>query len=324
MKKRLIFAFLLTASLFALTACSGQSGAGTADGGPVTEDTTDAADDVVTDDAADATEIALTMRAVLDANSAETLFQTYSNILKTYQYPDDADGRRVSEYADADMMFTDYGYEQDLFFRDGSNSYIYEEERQAYSAILEFDFNPSYFDYPAFSEDLTLQEEIVSVTEDGDTISLVTRFSMEAFRPYFAEGDFPYEEGDYMEEAYILNASDCALLQEKATLVRADGSREEQETVTITYDAPTPERVADLLAHKNATDVRTGTITLDPNTPEERSVSVNAQKGDYILLYMPEGYETFYSDPECTIVDEGSDEPDLNADFHLYSVRSEA
>lgn len=314
MKKRLIFAFLLAAALIALSACSGRSAT---DDAPA--DTSDAP---AATDPAPQVETSLTMRALLDANSAETLFRTYGNLLKTYAYPDgDADGRRVTEYADADCILMDYGFEQDLLFRDGSNGYLYDE--QGYAAILEFDFDPSGYAYPAMDEDLTLQEEIVSVTENGDTISLVTRLSMDAFKPYFSEDDFPYADGDYTEESYVLNASDYALLQENSTLVRADGTREEQNQVTITYDAPTPEILADLLAHKNASDVRTGTVTLDPNTPQERSATAVAQKGDAILLITPEGYETLYHDPECTVVSGDDEEVDLNADFHLYSVRTE-
>lgn len=310
MKKRLILALLLTAALLTLCACSGNSGSNAA----APEAETDAVPET-----ADSAPV-LTMRDVLDANSGETLFPTYGGILKTYRYPDDADRYRV-EYMDAEVLLFDYGYEQDLLFYDASPGYLHDDE--GYAAILDFNFDPSYYAYPALDEALTEQEEVVSVTTDGDTLSLTSTLSVDAYRPYFGDDDFPYAEGDYFEEHYLLDASDYHLLEASTTLVHADGSREEQDTVTLEYGAARPEVIAELLARKNAEDPRTGTITLDPNTPEERSMSATAQKGDVIIFVPPEGYETFYTDPECTVERTADDTADLNADFTLYSKRAD-
>ena len=311
MKKRLTFALLLAFSLLALCAC-GQSAPTAAD---------DATAPAV-NDAPDNTDAApaITMRQLLDANRADALFQTYGGVLRTYDYPNDPDRVRV-EYMDAEVLFFDSGAEQDLLFYDGSSGYLHDDE--GYGALMDFNFDPSYYAYPALDETLTAQEEIVSVTEDGDEISLTTRLSAEAYRPYYPDGDFPYDDGDYFEESYRLDASDWRVLEMSETLVHADGSREEQYAAVQEYGAARPEIIAELLARKNADDPRTGTITLDPNTPDEREMSATAQKGDYIYFIPPNGYETLYTDPECAIERTPEDTADLNADFHLYGKRAE-
>ena len=151
---------------------------------------------------------------------------------------------------------------------------------------------------------------------------MTSRLSVDAYKPFYPEGEFPYGEGDYFEEYYLLNASDYAILETASALVRADGSREEENRVAVTYDATAPEAFAELLAHKNASDFRTGTVTLDPNTPEERSASAKAQKGDAIIPITPDGY-ALYLDPECVTPEDPDQEPDYNADFHLYGKRAE-
>ena len=311
MKKRLIFALLLAFALLALCAC-GQSAPTAAD-----DATAPAANDAP--DNTDAAP-AITMRQLLDANRADALFQTYGGVLRTYDYPNDPDRVRV-EYMDAEVLFFDSGAEQDLLFYDGSSGYLHDDE--GYGALMDFNFDPSYYAYPALDETLTAQEEIVSVTEDGAGISLTTRLSAEAYRPYYPDGDFPYDDGDYFEESYRLGASDWRVLEMSETLVRADGSREEQYAAVQEYGAARPEIIAELLARKNADDPRTGTITLDPNTPDEREMSATAQKGDYIYFIPPNGYETLYTDPECAVERTPEDTADLNADFHLYGKRAE-
>ena len=316
MKKRLILALLLASALLALCACSGQSApAATDNAAPATDADASGASGSDTADAP-----ALTMRALLDANSGETIFQTYDGVLKTYSYPDDPDRVRV-EYMDAELLFFDHGYEQDLLFRDASSGYLHDDE--GYGALMDFNFDPSYYAYPTLDETLTAQEEIVSVAEDGGEISLTTRLSAETYRPYYPDGDFPYDDGDYFEERYRLDASDWRVLEASETLVHADGSREEQYSSAYDYGAARPEIVAEMLARKNADDPRTGTVTLDPNTPDEREMSATAQKGDYIYFVVPEGYETLYIDPECTVERTPDDTADLNADFHLYGKRAE-
>ena len=322
MKKRLILALLLVSALLALCACSGRTAPVTTDDSPAPATAESAP---VTDADASGSETAdapaLTMRDVLDANSAETLFQTYGGVLRTYDYPNDPDRVRV-EYLDAEVLFFDSGSEQDLLFYDGSSGYLRDDE--GYGALMDFNFDPSYYAYPTLDEALTAQEEIVSVAEDGGAIFLTTRLSAEAYRPYYPDGDFPYDDGDYFEESYRLDASDRRVLEMSEALVHADGSREEQYVAVHEYGAARPEIVAEMLARKNADDPRTGTVTLDPGTPDERTMSATAQKGDYIYFIVPQGYETLYVDPECTIERTPDDTADLNADFHLYGKAPEA
>ncbi|MBR0282049.1 MAG: hypothetical protein IJQ81_10740 [Oscillibacter sp.] len=330
MRKRLLAGLLSVLTLLALCACSGQSNAPAADAStPVDNaDATESADsnapaesapETADADTADSeTAWPLTVQDMIDANAVGKLAQTYGSMRADYVRPEAQEYALATQYADAEIAYLDFGAEQDLLFLDGSSGYFHSGEQ--YVAILEFDTSYSAYNYFTLDPDLTAQEEIISVETDGDAITMTTRLSPDVFRPYYDDDNFPYNDVDCFEEVYTLNASDYAMLGNVSYIVRADGTREEQDTMTVTYGAERPEGIAELMARKNAEDPRVGTIILDPGTPEERTVSATARKGDPIQYSLPDGY-VLYADPDGAEPIDETGEADYNADFTLYAIK---
>ena len=324
MKRRLSALLAAAAALVLLTACAGQQNAAApaetaepeaGEAAPGEPESGEAAEPEAAWD--------ITMRDIIEANHVDRIFPAYGSIRIDYQYAEDPDWRQTARYTDADMMYYEYVGEQDMICRDGSGGYLHVDEDDSYGSIMDFTFDPSGYDYFTLDPDLTAEEEILSVEEDGDVLSVTTRLPAELFKPYFPEGEYPYADGDYLEEAYTLNASDYAMLSESTTLLHADGSREALDSAVITYGADRPAQADALLERKAATEnIRTGTVILDPGTPEERSLTVTAVKGDYVYFTLPDGYETVYDDPACTVEFEGSS--DRTQDFVMYSKQTDA
>ena len=319
-------AALLTAllALLALSACGGTPSSAEA---PQSEEEAAAPAEAETaeGEAGETAEEALTMEAVIAANQTDTLLGKHKSILVEYENRKNEENIMVGKYIDAEIVYLDFGIEQDLLFRDGTSGYQHDtyEEVERYSGILEFDFDDSSYSYFTLDPDLTSQEEIVSSEQEGDTITLVTHLSTEAFRPIIESygGEFPYGEGDYLEETYRLRAEDLAILENTSILFRADGTTEAQNGLFVNFDADRPFFALELMERRNGDDLRTGTVILDPGTEDERSASAVARRGDSIVTFLPEGYSTYYKDPACTEISPESEEKDLNADFTYYSVK---
>ena len=324
MRKRLLAGLLSVLTLLALCACSGQSNAPADTPADATESAdsnapAESAPETADADTADAESAwPLTVQDMIDANAVGKLAQTYGSMRADYVRPEAQEYALATQYADAEIAYLDFGAEQDLLFLDGSSGYFHSGEQ--YVAILEFDTSYSAYNYFTLDPDLTAQEEIISVETDGDAITMTTRLSPDVFRPYYDDDNFPYNDVDCFEEVYTLNASDYAMLGNVSYIVRADGTREEQDTMTVTYGAERPEGIAELMARKNAEDPRVGTIILDPGTPEERTVSATARKGDPIQYSLPDGY-VLYADPDGAEPIDETGEADYNADFTLYAIK---
>lgn len=315
MKKRLLAGILSALALWALCACSAQTPAPANSAEPA--ETLEPADPAQTSDESESTleAPALTIQDMIDANAEETLAQTYGSMRADYERDEWDTYTLKMLYADAELSYRDFSAAQEVYYRDGGGYY---HDGEDYGAILDFDDGPTYFTLDA---ELTVMEEIVGVEETPEGLVVTTRLSTEALRPYYDADSFPYAEGDSFEEIYTLNPDDYALLKNVSAIVHADGTRTTQDTTIVTYGVERPEGVTELAERRNAEDIRTGTVTLAPGTPDERTASATARKGDYISVSVPAGYGPLCTDPECTVVSPEEEEPDLSADFTLYAAK---
>lgn len=262
----------------------------------------------------------LTIQDMLDANAMGTLSMTYGSMRADYVRPEtgeyDPETAKyayeiVMEYADTQYFYHDFVSMTELYALDGSSGYAHLRnaegayQRLEYRAFLQYE--PTVYSGGCFAldPDSTALEKIVNVETDGDKTIMTTNVDTKVLRPIYQRGDgifsyeFPFEDGDKLENVYTLNAEDYALLGVVTTVIHADATREETERVTITYGAEMPEDAAALAARKESDDACTVTIKVNPGTPDEHTQYATGQKGDVFSYTPPAGY-TVYADADYT------------------------
>ena len=173
-----------------------------------------------------------------------------------------------------------------------------------------------------FNAALTESETLVDVKEDADHLVMTTVVVPEKVRETMEYLHFEYTEGDSITFEYILDAETLLFLEGNMTITGSDGAVVGSCHLTLTLDAQMPEPVEELYNRLTAENQKELTIILNPGTEEEESYHTTALEEEDIMVVLPEGYTTFYTDAECTQV-LGSCEGSafIGRDGTLYSVK---
>lgn len=148
------------------------------------------------------------------------------------------------------------------------------------------------------SEDETLQE----VTE-SDGLLKVTSFLEKEYLTTSAEwlewDDSWKEDGERIVLISMVDPDTYEVTSTESYARKSDGSQVKMMDLKFTYDSEyeVPE---ELLSMVNSEDSRKLTVIADPGTEKETTFETEVGKGVYFRPVLPEGYEGYYVDPECT------------------------
>ena len=165
----------------------------------------------------------------------------------------------------------------------------------------------------------TVKENIEECIQEGDHLIITTSLPAEDTKETVEGYGYECEEGDSMRVVYTVDAQTYALVEETTEIVKADGAVETLGGIKVTFNPERPESADEMYRFLTESEnMRTVTVILDPDTEEEKTYSAVLPAGTPVYPILPEGYETLYTDKECTQVLEGSG--DTNADATLYSI----
>lgn len=176
------------------------------------------------------------------------------------------------------------------------------------------------------------KEKITDIVEQEDSTLLVTTvMSAEDSAPFLSLFGSEAEDGDFYSCEYVVDRSTYILKSFREYLCHESGEREVLDAVEeILYDTTAPKYIDEVLASasetktqtQNPDDLRTVSVTMDPDTAQEKTVSISVPKGTGVAFNYREGYNTLYLDRACTqVYQDGS--ADKNEDLILYSIADE-
>ena len=260
-------------------------------------------------------DVEIDMDDVIKANSTEELLKSYDSVLGVFEDETGEYGYYVDETLGY-IWSEGYGYSEIVTqaLNCGVDEYGY------YSVLYAgMEIDTSYFASIAFDVEMFKLEEVVKCKRKGDTITLTTEIDIDALSTLGYEYDEEYDGGYFITE-YTLDAETYVVQKMKERFVYEDGSKTFSKTTEIQYNTARPE-TADALYTRitEASDLRTVTFILDPDTADEAAYSVSIPKGDSCFFYWPDDYSDAYLDRECTLLYEGDD--DTTSDLTLYAKK---
>ncbi|MDD6488257.1 MAG: hypothetical protein PUG48_00365 [Clostridia bacterium] len=179
-------------------------------------------------------------------------------------------------------------------------------------------YDDSFFKNIFMDEEKTAEEIILSSKKDGDKIYVETKSTEKNTASTLEFFGIGYKDGDYMKVDYVLDADTYIPLSVSEKIVSKDGTSYDFWKGVTEINTDKPEMAKDLYGYyTQTTDLRTVTIISDPNTSEEESFSVNVPKNIKVYPYIPEEYEGFYIDRECTQKYTGSADLAKDATFYI-------
>ena len=276
-------------------------------GGEVKEDNTDTAN--------------LTMEEIVQANSADALFQKYDNVLNQM----DGEYICLSElYVSKDYCFeNDYNKLQLVTPEDywqymdvnGENYLCYAWFAMDDDEKAEITLTPSDYANPIVSGDYTLLEEIQDITDNGDgTLTITTKLDSEYVAKRLKEDDMEYPEEYYSSDneiVYIVDKNSLEIQSYTESLL-TDSGKIPFISTQVTYNADYTEDMKNMISlsdefiNGEKTNPRTITIIYDYETDQEQTFSITIDPKFKVLPYIRAGY-SLYNDPEKKEVYTGGD-----------------
>jgi len=264
---------------------------------------------------------------LIAANTTEALLQQYDSVSATFAL---SDGAQYLIYVD---------HETFLFADDANSMYsLYTPQEQCEVETVDGTvyfhryINPYQEDLGAFWRESAFQLEIaeketVSSYEQKDgRVYVTTQIKAgDISQEEMAFRGFLLENGDTYYCDYEADANTFCVIRTEEYILRADGTREDLGTVTITANAEPPEIIAELEAKGQAIDAmpaedtRVITCIVDPGLETEYAVSKTVEKDSYVMI--PEdlqGYE-MYMDAEGTQPFTGA--PEDSSSFTIYLIK---
>ncbi len=178
--------------------------------------------------------------------------------------------------------------------------------------------------------DTTAKEELVDVTDnENGTLTVTTRTNAEDTRAVLEDKGVEITE-EYldaeMEIVYLVAADTLEILSFKEYFVTG-GERSLCNITAVCYDEKLPEIVAEMQAMKEdylaggAEDVKTITVTYDPGTEAEETFSITVPRDMRVDSCFRDGYGELYTDPEQTVLFDGTPDAEGNYRIYLFSAQ---
>lgn len=231
----------------------------------------------------------------------------------------------VHDYEDSELAYMNVYGVQYLYEESGAIIYGKDDEEGNYISPVYIDESEGEDEFlTSLYEDVTIDEEITDIKEDGDTITIQTEPSKDMTESILrdqGDGDY-YKDGDWISMEYTVAADDYRMIRSVQILNHEDGTSEETSVMEVSYGGDRPEEVTDLYEKyqeaESTEDTRTVTVTVSPDTDEEKDYSVTLPKENaaWILLHSSDNYYILYTDRECKELYEGEK---TEEDVHVYA-----
>ena len=236
----------------------------------------------------------VTITEMMEANTNEMLFEKSNSILylQEYSYGD------VMIYRTKDFKCHTTGGDYYEAYLNGQ--YYCSNPEECYAALGCFPMSNPLDEPLVFNQELTMYEAIVKEKKDGDHILLTTEVLPEKVQETMEHFQFEYVEGASITYEYTLDAKTLLLLQCDMSITDGNGSLISSMHSTLEMDAQMPEQVEALYSRLTNKNHKELTIVLNPGTEDEEAYNSKFIEGEGVMVYLPEGYTTIYTDAECT------------------------
>lgn len=255
------------------------------------------------------------MERIFAANDAGDLVALHGSLQVTFTkdapaFFDAENSIDYSIYMDGELLYVEDEYSQHIEYGDGAfydiyNGYI---GKYLYLDSVRMPYVQSEMLLSASS----VNERVVQVeNKDGKTI-VTTEMTGDELRQLNPDRVF----NDNIAKCVCVYTVDAETLEMDSlvsSLTLTDGTVAGTHFV-VTHPTLRPEKAQMLWEHANSKDVRICTFVIEPGTPEEKTVVMEVQKGDYVF---PTSDVSFgmYDDAECTVVHQTSNP---NDDMTVY------
>ena len=260
------------------------------------------------------------LELIMKAGETSNLVKDHGSYEVNCRY--DLQEENVHDYEDSEIAYADV-YGTQTLYKNGEIVYAKDGDQYISAMYIDESNGENEFIDNLYTEE-TIEEEITDIKEDGDTITIQTNVPEELTQSVMGDegdGDF-YKDGDSISMEYIVAADDYRMIKSTQTLNHEDGTSEQMSTMEVSYGSDKPEEAADLYEKyqeaENAEDVRTVTVTVSPDTDQEKDYSITLPKDNnaWILLHDSNNYYILYTDKECKELYE----PDgIKEDKHFYA-----
>lgn len=258
-------------------------------------------------------EAAVTMEDILAANTAEHLLEQYQSVHIDIYYPQE-EIQNATLYVDESLAYSDDAEYAELLSQLGCYYYSNDEYCGYILLDTEEEATLSYYQNLGLDVEGTLEEEILSIEQEDDLLVVTTRPAEESASEILED----CEEGCYVQQKYWMDPDTLAMQKCEGALMHTDGSSDLIYRYAYQYDAPIPENAQAMLQRLQDTDqLRTVTVTVDPDTDQEITRTATVLKGEKVYFYSEDldAYH-FYTDRECTQPFES--DGDVESDKQLF------
>ena len=250
----------------------------------------------------------VTLEEMQQATQTDQLLKTYTSVQTTTVFGED--NFTFTQYADKDLLFVSAVDQSDLYL-DGVQYFVADEDIFSKTMfILQEPLTYYAADNLVFEADP--EETIKSCEKKDGKLYVSTELTAKRSEELVTNEGYTYNDGEYLTSIYILDAKTKEIQSFSEVLNAADGTTCPYVEVTAEYGTERPAMAQELYEHSTTKEnLRTVTIITDPDTDTEQSNTVQLPKGDRVLAYFPDGYDTLFTDRDCT---EEATDIDYNAD----------
>lgn len=238
-----------------------------------------------------ASSVEVTLEEIKEANRTENLLKNCDSFL--IQMEDQSDTWQY--YADSELVYYE---DSDMSELTTKNTKFGKYSRFISGSLyVEEPMDITWCDNLLFEETYYEDEELVDCVQKDDKLLLTTQIPTESYVDIVGHR----YEGDYVLLEYILNKETYAIEEFTETVMHKNNTTTISLTATVEYNAARPEMAEELLSHATQTEnLRTVTVIVAPDTPDEKTYSVSVPVGDDVEIYKPDKYKKMYMDRNCT------------------------
>ena len=266
----------------------------------------------------------VTIEDMIAANSTETIFSKYSNVLEKYVEGYEFDRHLIYRYMSYDLYWEDYAA-RELLVDDSENWGIYKYPDDEFLCIYWFAMSDEDKDammahpedvFPPVLAKYTEYEVVTDVKDNGDgTLSVTTLLDAEHETESMKEKGFPEElYNNEMESYYIVDKDTLLVKTAKYMLLTPEGPVLENY-IEYEYDAEMPDDMKDMVAgveaykaemNDSSTRRKVFTIIYDEGPDKEESYSITTGYDQVIGIIPKSGYIDDEETTEYSYADDGT------------------